>query len=165
MRNADPALSVVAALAMLLAGCDSTPTEPRFNAPPNPTPPPGAAKEWDLSVTVTEATGSFCVYLPALGNVFRTTFTLEQSGNSLTFVMSDPLNWNSFTVTTSGLTFSSAPSTHEANICAHYRQINTFSGSFSPDASALTATETWSFALDSGETVTRTLTWSARRTP
>lgn len=163
-------VTATAMTALLLAGCnESSPTEPKLVAPtpsasaPTPTPPP--PEIWSLTSQVTGATGGFCIYLPDVGSVFRTTFVLQRSGNSVSFLMTDPIDWEGYTATLTGLNFTATIPAFDsgAGMCTHYRQLESLSGSFSEDSRHLSATEVWSFALDSGEVVTRTFHWSASR--
>lgn len=154
---------------VFLVGCnDSSPTEPKLVVVPTPTPQPtpvAAQGTWSLTSTVTAASGSFCIFLPSVGQSFHTTFTIQRNGDLVTFVMPDPIDWEQYTVAQSGLSFASAPLVADSGMgmCARYRQTEGLTGAFSADGNQVTASESWSFALDSGETVTRTFSWSASR--
>ncbi|HSB63087.1 MAG TPA: hypothetical protein VLJ18_02930 [Thermoanaerobaculia bacterium] len=157
-------LPALAAMALLLAGCnDSSPTEPKLAGVPTPT--PASQGIWSLAAQVTAATGGFCVYLPTVGSVLRTTFVVHRSGSSVSFLMADPMDWTSYTATSNGANFTASIAAFDSgsSMCTHYRQMQSLSGSFSEDGNHLSATEVWSFTLDSGEVVTRTFSWSANR--
>jgi len=155
--------------AVFVVGCnDSSPTEPKLVVVPTPTaqPTPTALSgDWSLTETVTAATGSFCIFLPSVGQSFHTTFTVQRSGSQATFVMPDPIDWDQYTVALSGLSFASGPLVWNSGsgMCANYRETNSLTGAFSADGNQITAIESWSLTLDSGETVTRTFSWSASR--
>jgi hypothetical protein len=158
-------LPALAATALLLAGCNhSSPTEPGLAGVPTPTPSPASQGTWSLTAQVTAATGGFCLHLPTVGDVFHTTFVVERSGKSVSFLMADPMDWASYTATSNGLNFTASIAGDSGSfMCAHYRQMQSLSGSFSEDGNHLSATEVSSFTLDSGEVVTRTLFWTADR--
>lgn len=160
-------LALLAVAALCLHGCtDSSPTEPNSSSsmPSNPTPAPVAAGTWNLTATVSAASGSFCIHLPAVGSTSQTTFTLSKNGDSLSFLMADPFDWEPYTAKLAGLNFTASAAVDSGmGMCSQYRQVQSLTGNFSADGNQLTATETWTFTLDTGEMVTRTFTWSARK--
>ena len=82
--------------------------------------------------------------------VFQTAFELQRSGNTVSFVFPDPIDWESYSATVNGSNFTATNPTVE-------------SGSFSEDGNHLTASEVWTLTLDSGEAVTTTFRWTANR--
>jgi streptogramin lyase len=127
-------------------------------------PTPSGGNSWNLTVQVIAANGpGICLYRPSMGMVFHTTFELRRSGNSVSFVFEDPIDWESYTATVNGANFTATSPTVDSGggMCVHYKQTSSLSGSFSADGNHLTATEVWSLTLDSGEVVTTTFRWSA----
>jgi len=174
MRSSKKSLSFAGLMVMttalaVLVGCnDSSPTEPKLTAVSTPTaqPTPAAVQgSWNLTDTVSAASGGFCIWLPSVGQSFHTTFTVQRNGNQATFVMPDPIDWEQYTVALSGLTFASSQVSYDSGngMCANYRTTVSLTGAFSADGNQMTATESWSFTLDDGAIVTRTFSWSASR--
>jgi hypothetical protein len=160
-------LAIIAAAVCLLFGCNDSPgpTAPVHRLSPSPTPLASTTESWDLTDEVTGNSGeSFCIVTPGVGVSLHTTFELLRSGNSISFVMPDQVDWESYTGTVNGSTFSAtSPSAGSGmGMCTHYLQTSSLSGSFSEDGRTLTATEVWLFLFDTGQ---RTITfhWSARR--
>jgi hypothetical protein len=139
-----------------------TPT-PAPASTPTPAPP---AFGWTITIRTTGVAGpAFCIYTPPVGSVFTTTYGLDLRGDFVVFVPPDPIDWESYTATLDGLNFTAVnpPVGSGAGMCAHYMQASSLSGSFSPDRSSFTATEIWSFTLDSGEVKTVTFLWNGVR--
>jgi len=166
-----------ASVALLLACKDSvSPTQPKFvatpapmqppSATPTPTPTPASSEvsQWDLTdQVVADAGPDFCIWTAKLGMVFHGTYTIRRTGNSLSFTPADIVDWESYTATLQGASFTASNPPIEETDCAHYWQSSSLSGSFSPDGRRLTATEIWSFTPDSGQVKTVTFQWSAVR--
>jgi hypothetical protein len=160
-------LTALAITIPLLSGCnDSSPTAPKLVAVA-PTPaPPAVRSAWILTDEVIGASGpKICLYRPSVGMVFQTTFELQRSGNSVSFVFPDPIDWESYTATVNGANFTATNPTvgSGTGMCIDYLQASSLSGSFSQDGNHLTATEVWSLTLYSGEVVTTTFRWTANR--
>jgi len=175
LSNAARLLSVLAATGSiaLLAGCSkdsNTISGVSAKGPPaTPTPAPGSAQAapngvWDLTDEVVGDSGpDFCIYTAGVGMVFHGTYTIRRNGDSLSFVPEDFIDWNSYEATLQGTTFTASNPPLAESDCAHYMQSSSLSGSLSADFTRLSATETWSYRLDSGQTKTLTFQWSAVR--
>jgi hypothetical protein len=76
----------------------------------------------------------------------------------------DVTDFNGYTGTLTGTSFSAVnnPVDTSSNLC-HYVERTSLSGSFSPDFTRFTGTETWTDTLDSGQVTTVTLQFSAVR--
>jgi len=121
---------------------------------------------WEVTIRVTAVTGpDFCIWTPIVGMTFSTTYELRRSGDSVSFIPPDPLDWDSFTATLSGAGFTAAnpPIGSGKGMCTHYLQAGSLSGSFSANDNHFTATETESFTLDSGQVRTINFSWSGSR--
>lgn len=121
---------------------------------------------WEVTIAVTAVSGpTFCIWTPSVGMTFSTEYVLLRSGDSVSFNPPDPIDWDSFEARLNGSSFtaSTGPIDSGGDYCAHFVQASTFSGSFSADGNHFTATETWSFALDSGEVKSVTFLWSGSR--
>ena len=144
---------------------------PRVRQGPPATPTAAAAAhsdKWDLTSRVIGDDGpDFCIHTAKVGGVYRGIYTIRQNGNTVSFSPADFIDWESYSGTLQGTSFTASNAPLEfgpANgMCAHYFQSSTLSGSFSPDFTRLTATETWSFRLDSGQVKMLTFQWSAVR--
>jgi hypothetical protein len=117
--------------------------------------------------TLSDSGPSFCIHQPAVGSTFRGTYGLVFAGDTVEFVPPDPVDWDSFTakVTASNFAGSNAPAAFGPNngMCASYVQSSSIGGTFSSDRTSFTATVTWSFRLDSGQTETLTFAWSGTK--
>jgi sugar lactone lactonase YvrE len=131
------------------------------------TPALPASSTWDVTIEVTAVAGpDFCVYTPSVGMVFGTTYELRANSASVSFLHpDDPFDWEEYTAARNGLSFTAShpPVGSGTGGCTHYIQASSFEGRFSADGRQFTATETWSFTLDSGETRTVTFHWSGSR--
>jgi hypothetical protein len=151
---------------------------PRASTPtptPTPTPPPGGGPTyqptnpgtWSVTIqTLSDSGPSFCIHQPAIGSTFQSSYLLYWSDDTVMFVPPDPIDWDSFTAKVSGgLNFTGAnpPTGSGKGMCAHYVQASSITGSFAPDRKSFTATVTWSFTLDSGQTETITFSWAGTR--
>jgi hypothetical protein len=168
-RNGLYPVLAAAGWAVLLMGCrdSSTVSGPRGAqgppATPTPAPEPGASL-WELTDEVVGDSGpDFCIHTPKVGMTFQGTYTIFRQGNALSIVPEDIVDWNSYQATLQGSNFTASNPPLAENDCAHYLQSSSLSGSFSADLTRLTATETWSFQLDSGQVKTLTFRWSAVR--
>ncbi|HTO77060.1 MAG TPA: hypothetical protein VMQ61_13370 [Thermoanaerobaculia bacterium] len=166
------ALVVTAALGIRCRDSNSISGPHAQGAPATPTPtatPASAAQRapdgvWDLTDEVVGDSGpDFCIYLPPIGAVFHGTYTIARSGNTLNFMPEDVVDWSSYIATLQGTTFTASNPPIAESDCARYDESSSLSGSFSADYTRLSATETWSFRLDSGQTKTLTFQWSAVR--
>lgn len=160
-------LAAAAAAGLLLVGCnESSPT-----APPMPTPAPpvvSTSTAWSVTQTVTSVSGpDICLLgLPVPGQSEQGEFELRKSGDSVSFIFPFDINsyFLSYTGTATGMTFTASfPGDRPGGLCVSYRATYTLSGRFSEDGSSLTATEVWTWTLDSGQAKTFTFEWSARR--
>ena len=137
----------------------------------HPSPTPAAASHtntWDLTSRVVGDSGpDFCIHTATVGSVYHGTYTILRNGSTVSFTPADFIDWESYNGTLQDTTFTASNAPVEfgpANgMCAHYFQASTLNGTFSPDGNNLTATETWSFRLDSGQVKTLTFQWSAIR--
>ena len=156
---------LVLGLALVAAGCGSTPVEPTGAVGPTPktyTPPPGS---WTVTMTVTGASGSSCIPLDSLGASATVQYTLQGEGTSaITFVGPDS-EWTSFTVTVNGLSFQATSLTFPitSGRCAPYVYSSRFAGTFSADRAAFTATQADTYTLPTGDVISETWTWSGKR--
>jgi len=166
-------LFVVGVIGFLAAGCGSpavTAPTPRATpsvvaAPPAPAAVPGA---WNITMqTLSDSGPSFCINQPTVGLTFHATYGLVFGGEAVEFVPPNPIDWDSFTAKISGVNFagSNAPVAFGPynGMCATYAQSSSISGIFSSDRTSFTATVTWSFRLDSGQTETLTFAWSGTK--
>jgi len=115
---------------------------------------------------VTANTGpDFCLYTPAVGLVFETTYELRRSADAISFLhLEDPIDWSEYTATLNGAAFTGTTTFGSGGgMCAHYREVDSFSGGFTADGSHFTATEIWSLTPDSGQVKTVTFHWSGSR--
>jgi hypothetical protein len=136
------------------------------NSPSAPAPvlPQGT---WSVTIqTLSDSGPSFCIHQPAVGSTFRVNYGLGWSDDTVMFVPPNPIDWDSFTAKISGdlnFTGTNPPTGSGMGMCAHYVQASSITGSFSPDRKSFTATVTWSFTLDSGQTNTITFSWAGTR--
>ena len=163
MRTVSRRLVLVATFALTLVGCDSTPTEPRFNTPPNPTPQPPTAVSWTLTIEVTGDSPSqpYCsAYNMKVGFAFHPHLAVQRDAGTVSFVMADGFDWPSYTAALNGLNFNAVSPAYTSTFHCAYQQTNTLSGSFSADGGQLSAIEVWSIVYDSGERETLSFRWS-----
>lgn len=163
--------SVLAAAAwiVLSTGCkdSNTISSPHLVQGTSATPTPAVAaqvSEWSVTDQAVGDSGpDFCIWTAKVGMVFHGSYTISRRGSSVSFTPADIVDWESYAATLQGTSFSASNPPLAENDCAHYLQSSTLAGSFSPDGTHLTATETWSFRLDSGELKTVTFQWSGVR--
>jgi len=109
----------------------------------------------------------FCIFTARVGEVFHGTYTIRRNGDTVSFIPSDFLDWESYEATLQGTSFSAVnPPFHtsaQSGYCTSFSQSSSLSGSFSADGGHLTATETWTLRPDSGEVKTVTFRWDAVR--
>jgi hypothetical protein len=141
-----------------------TPTAPT-PSPPALAPPPANANAWNVKIEVTAVTPeAVCIVVPSPGAVFLGTYTLAFGANTVAFIAPDPVDWDSYTVTMSGLSFvGSAQSSAPSGMCQPYVQRSSIVGSFSPDYNSFTATETLSFTFAPGTVKVVTFSWTGTR--
>src|ERR1043166_745979 len=147
------------------AACASP--QPATPSPVNPSTstggPSAVGSLWDVTVQTTAVSGpAFCIFTPSVGSTFRADYTVVSSGSAVSFSGPDPIDWDSFTGSLDGRTFSAKNPAVGSGVgmCAHYLQASTLSGSFSLDNHSFTAVETLSYTLDSGQLRTITFSWS-----
>ena len=158
---------------LLLTACKDSNgvTDPRVRQGPLATPTPAAAAhsdKWDLTSRVIGDDGpDFCIHTAKIGGVYHGIYTIRRNGNTVSFSPADFIDWESYSGTLQGTSFTASNAPVEfgpANgMCDHYFQSSTLSGTFSANFTGLTATETWSFRLDSGQVKKVTFQWSAAR--
>ena len=125
-----------------------------------------ASSLFNVVIQTTAVTGpSFCIWTPPVGATFNGDYGVSWGGSVVAFSPPDPIDWDGFTGTLDGLRFTAMnpPESSGAGMCAHYQQTSTLSGTFSPDYSSFTATETLSLTPDSGEARVVTFSWSGTR--
>jgi hypothetical protein len=130
------------------------------------TPPSEGTSSWDVVLEVAANDGSqFCIYTPGVGTAFETTYQVQRSGESVSFLHpDDPIDWDEFNATLSGGNFAASISYPSGGgMCTNYNETNSFSGSFSADGLHFTATETWLFTFGSGQSRAVTFLWSGTR--
>ena len=154
-------------LGVLAFGCSSTdivaPSAAVAPAAPSPTTPSGA---WSVTIqTIRDDGPDFCIRLPAVGSVFKADYGVEFSGETVSLMGPDPIDWSSYTATLNGLSFAAVilPWESGGGMCTHYVQREAITGTFSADKSSFSATETWSFTVDSGQVKTITFSWTGAR--
>jgi len=164
-------LLLSASLAFPLAACGGSPQI--LTPTPQPvvtqTQPPSVTSTttlgWIVSIQTTAVSGpAFCIVTPSVGNAGQEDYEVVRHGDTVSFVPQDPYDWDSFTATISGSTFTATNGPLDSGpMCTHYRQSSTLTGAFSADNNSFTAVETWRFTLDSGDVKTVTFSWSGTR--
>ena len=154
---------------VVMPACAGSPqvTAPSRTPAPLPSgPPPAPAGLWTVTIATTGNTGpDLCIFTPAVGVAGQTEYGLSVGGETVSFDPIDPFDWDTFTVTLSGLNFvgSNPPVTSGKGTLCTYTQASTLSGTFSADMMSFTATETWAFTFGSNQMKTITFAWSGTR--
>jgi hypothetical protein len=161
-------LLLLGAVAACVCACSAAPIlspTPNTTAPPNtPRVPSAPSAGWAVAVQTVGNTGpDFCIWTAAVGTTFTGDYTVTWNGSTVLFRPLDWVDWESYTAKVDGVRFDATnPPTEfgpSNGMCAHYLYASSLSGSFAPDNNSFTATETWSFTLDSGQVKTVTFSW------
>ena len=165
-------LMLVIVVAACLSACHSAPP-----LVPTATPTPNTASTqpttsnasfgWKVAVTTMGNTGpDFCIWTPPVGSGSIGDYNVTWNGSTVSFVPRDWVDWETYTAKADGSTFTATNPPVESGpqngMCAHYWQASSFSGTFAPDNSSFTATEKWTFTLDTG-VKTVTFSWAGTR--
>jgi hypothetical protein len=133
----------------------------------DPTPQPQTPSHIDgynVTIQATAVTGpAFCMSTPKVGTVGQEGYSVLWEGGAVSFLPSDPVDWDSFTGHLDGSQFTATNPPVGSRGCTHYLQASDLVGSFSADKNSFTAIEHWYFTLDSGEVKTVTFSWSGAR--
>jgi len=129
--------------------------------------PPVPTFGWKVSVTTVGNTGpDFCIWTPPVGSGSIGDYNVTWNGSTVSFVPSDWIDWPTYTAKANGLTFTATNPPFESGPqngdCAHYWQASSISGTFAPDKSSFTATETLTYTHDMG-VKTVTFSWAGTR--
>ena len=151
-------LAVMAASVLILASCNrSSPTEPKLMV----------STSWSVTRTVTSVSGpDICLPgIPLRGQSEQGVFELRRRGDFAAFIFFDTeSSFSNYTGTMAGTVFTASRA--EGYICCNcvnFNATSNLSGRFSEDGSHLTASEVWTWTLDSGQVKTFTFEWSANR--
>ncbi len=161
-----------AAVAAFASACNSAPVvspSASSTATPNTSPVPSSSiSGWKVVVQTIGNTGpDFCIFTARVGMTFTGDYTVTSNGTRVSLTPADPVDWESYTGMFDGMHFDATNLPVEfgpnMGMCAHYLQASRISGTFAPDNNSFTATETWSFTLDSGLLKTVTFSWVGTR--
>lgn len=171
-------LLLVAAVATCLGACSAAPivsptpnttSLPSTTSPTNTAPVPSESSGgWTVAAQTIGNTGpDFCIWTASVGMTFTGDYAVTWNGSTVSFLPRDWVDWESYTAKLDGARFDATNPTFESGptngMCAHYRYASSLSGSFAPDNNSFTATETWSYTLDSGQVKTVTFSWVGTR--
>src|SRR5262245_6801075 len=163
---------LLATIAVWVGACSAAPIlspTPTTTSPPNSAALPSASSGgWTVTAETIGNTGpDFCIWTAAVGMTFTGDYAVTWNGSTVSFLASDWVDWESYTAKLDGARFDATNPPFESGpsngMCAHYLYASSLSGSFAPDNNSFTATETWSFTLDSGQVKTVTFSWVGTR--
>lgn len=165
--------SAIALLSALLAGgCGSDAASPL--TPSSTVRPPGVAVSdgWKLTTTLTSVTGPAICFdrRTAVGTSIDWLLEVRRAGAALTLlydVRNYPIDHIELVGTIEGDAFTASTSWPGYQPCdgarVNYQFESRVAGRFSTDGRAITAKETWTYRLDSGEAVVLSFDWGAER--
>jgi hypothetical protein len=157
------------ALAFLLtAGCGAgSPVAPVPAASTPSVPVASPAPLWGLRTTVTSVTGPSCFSALQVGRSVDWVLDVRRSGTEVRLlydVRNFPTDHIELVGVQDGDAFTASTSFRGAQPCTGtYVFDSRVAGQFSADGNTITATETWTYRLDSGDAIVVAFDWSATR--
>jgi hypothetical protein len=174
VRNWRGPLRVLVLLSVMLAAvsyaCEANRSTPLAPTPPvSPMPQPPVSSYWNLTSTLTDVTGrSVCPHWShQIGTSANWTLDVRRSTNALTLVYGDPLDALPLIGTINGDAFEASVTYASYQPCGgsrlNYQFESRVVGQFSPDGNGISARESWSYRVESGEALVMHFDWNARQ--